>query len=333
MTENISNITGKKIDYEIVNNYDFHKDLNVLDYLKEVGRYITVNWMISKDIVKKRITEPDKWISYAEFSYMLIMGYDYYYLWKNRGVTLEVGGSDEWDGILAGIELVSKKDGGEVYGVTNKLITDANGKKFGKSEGNAVWLDETKTSPYEVYQYFINTLDEDIEKYLKLLSLLSEDEISEIVNEHKKSPEKRYGQRTLAKIIVEMVHGKEQSEASEKISEFLFGEIPHPTLSCEERGKQSSKLELLKSLSPDEFEVFFSEIGGIEFSEQNLFGLFIETELEKSGTTTRQSLSSGALFINEEKITDGNYDFSSDFIDGKFLLLRKGKKNYRIIKK
>jgi tyrosyl-tRNA synthetase len=127
-------LTGKQIEYEIVNNYDFHKDFKVLDFLREVGRYMTVNWMMSKDIVKKRISDPDKWISYAEFSYMLIMGYDFYYLWKEKGMKLEVGGSDEWDGILAGIELIGKKAGEEVYGITNKLIVDANGKKFGKSE-------------------------------------------------------------------------------------------------------------------------------------------------------------------------------------------------------
>ncbi len=146
--------------------------MNVLDYLREVGRFMTVNWMISKDIVKKRITDPDKWISYAEFSYMLIMGYDYYHLWKHHNVTLEVGGSDEWDGILSGIELISKKEAGEVYGVTNALITDANGKKFGKSEGNAIWLDETKTSPYDMYQYFVNTHDDDVERYLKLFTFM-----------------------------------------------------------------------------------------------------------------------------------------------------------------
>ncbi len=319
LTDNISSITGKKLEYEIVNNYDFHKDMNVLDYLREVGRYITVNWMISKDIVKKRITDPDKYISYAEFSYMLIMGYDYYHLYKHEWVTLEVGGSDEWDGILAGIELVSKKDGKEVYGVTNKLISDANGKKFGKSEWNAVWLDETKTSPYEVYQYFINTLDADIEKYLKLFSFMSDEEISAIVSEHEKAPEKRYGQKVLAKLVVEMVHGKHQAEVSEKISEFLFG--------------QQDKVQLLQKLSEDEFELFCNEIGSVIYTDQNLFEMFIESGLENSGGTARQSLSNGALYINEQKITDGHYDFSSDLIDGKFLLLRKGKKNYRIVKK
>ena len=317
LTKNIEKITGKELEYEIVNNYDFHKNMNVLDYLREVGRYITVNWMISKDIVKKRISDPDKFISYAEFSYMLIMGYDYYHLFTNEWVTLEVGGSDEWDGILAGIELVSKKTGKEVYGVTNKLIMDANGKKFGKSEGNAIWLDEKKTSPYDMYQYFINTLDADIERYLRLFSFLSPQEIQEIVALHETAPEKRHGQKVLAKTVVEMVHGTKQAAVSEKISEFLFG------------GKD--KIELLTSLSSDEFEMFCQEIGSIEYTDQNLFGMFIESGLEASGSTARQSIASGALYINEQKITDGHYDFSSDFINNSFLLLRKGKKNYRLV--
>ena len=251
------------------------------------------------------------------FSYMLIMGYDYYHLWKHEWVILEVGGSDEWDGILAGIELVSKKDGAEVFGVTNKLIVDVNWKKFGKSEWNAVWLDETKTSPYGVYQYFINTLDADIERYLKLFSFMSDEEISGIIIQHEKSPEKRHGQKTLADVVVKMVHGSPQAEVSQKISEFLFG--------------GGNKMELLRSLSATEFHMFCSEIGVLDYTDQNLFGLFIDTWLEKSGTTARQSISSGALFINEEEITDGHHDFSDDFVDRKFLLIRKGKKNYRIV--
>lgn len=203
--------------------------------------------------------------------------------------------------------------------MTNKLILDANGKKFGKSEGNAIWLDENKTSPYEVYQYFMNTLDEDIEKYLKLLSFLSEEEISEIVDEHTKSPEKRYGQKTLAKIIVEMVHGMKQAELAEKISEFLFGE--------------SEKLELLKGLSEEELNVFSESIGGVDYTLQNLFELFVQSGLESSNSTARQTLQSGGMFVNEVQITDGKYDFSQDWINGKFLLLRKGKKSYRLILK
>ncbi len=319
LTDNIADITGKKLEYETVNNYDFHKNMNVLDYLREVGRYITVNWMISKDIVKKRITDPDKWISYAEFSYMLIMGYDYYYLWKHKWVSLEVGWSDEWDGILAGIELVSKKDGAEVAGVTNKLITDANGKKFGKSEGNAIWLDAKRTSPYAMYQYFMNTLDADIEKYLNLFSFLSPEEIQNIVQEHNKTPEKRSGQKYLAYLMVQMVHGDEAARGSEKITEFLFGE--------------NDKLELLKSLSDQELNVFYSEIGWLKYTDQNLFGLFVDAWLEQSNSTARQTLQNGGMFINEKKIEDGHYDFSSDFIDEKFLLIRKGKKNFRIIRK
>ena len=324
LTDNISSLTWDKLEYEVVNNYDFHKDLNVLDYLKEVGRYVTVNWMIGKDIVKKRITDPDKFISYAEFSYMLIMGYDYYYLWKHMGVTLEVGWSDEWDGILAGLELVSKKDGWQVYGVTNKLIMDANGKKFGKSEWNAVWLDENKTSPYAMYQYFMNTLDADVERYLKLFTFDTDENIKTIVDKHNSAPEKRYGQYALAQKVVNMIHGEDQSILVQLISDILFSK---------DIDAKKDKILSIWTLSDENFDKFCKEMGSIEYTDQNLFGLFIESWLEKSGGTTRQSLSSGALYINEQKLTDNHYDFSGDFIDNKFLLIRKGKKNFRIVKK
>jgi len=203
--------------------------------------------------------------------------------------------------------------------VTNKLITDANGKKFGKSEGNAIWLDETKTSPCEVYQYFMNTHDDDVERYLQLFTFMWNDEISEIISNHSATPEMRTGQKILAYKVVEMVHGSEQAKVSEKITEFLFG--------------TEDKLELLKWLNNEEFEIFYRDIWGVEYSEQNLFGLFIESWLEQSGGTARQTLWGGGMYINEVNITDGHYDFSDDFINWKFLLLRKGKKNYRIVKK
>lgn len=319
LTANIAEITGKKLDYEVVNNYDFHKNMTSLDYLREIGRYVTVNWMLGKDIVKKRVTDPDKSISYAEFSYMLIMGYDYYYLWKHHGVTLEVGGSDEWDGILAGLELVQKKDNVSVYGATNKLIMDANGKKFGKSEGNAIWLDASRTSPYEMYQYFMNTLDDDIGRYLRLFSFLSMQEIQEIEAKHMSAPEKREWQKILARSVVTMAHGTKQAELAENVTEFLFG--------------SADKLELLQQLDEDSFADFAAEIGSMKYNDQNLFGLFVDAGLEQSNGSARQSLSSWALYINEQKIEDSHYDASGDFIDEKFLLLRKGKKKYMLVLK
>lgn len=323
LIDNVEKINKEvTLKYEIVNNYDFFKDMNVLDYLREVGRYMTVNWMMSKDIVKKRITDPNQFISYAEFSYMLIMGYDFYHLNKNHDVTLEVWGSDEWDGILSGIELIWKKTWKEAYWVTNKLIMDANGKKFWKSEWNAIWLDAEKTSPYEMYQYFMNTLDEDIERYLKLFTFDSEDTIAKIVKTHNLQPEKRYGQKSLAQRVVELIHWTESWNIADLLSGILF---------WWDKVELQEKLWRLASFWEDSFQEVFKEIWGITFKDQNLFELFIESGLEKSWGTTRQSLSSWALYINEEKITDSHYDFSNDFIEWKFLLLRKWKKNFRLI--
>ncbi|MCD5375295.1 tyrosine--tRNA ligase [Candidatus Gracilibacteria bacterium] len=315
----LAQTTGKELNFEIVNNLDFYKGVGYLDFLREVGKYHTVNQMIAKDTVKKRIEDPTKSISYTEFSYMLLQGFDYYCLNRDHGVELQVGGQDQWGNLVTGIELIRKKTEAETYTFTWPLITDATGRKFGKSEGNALFLDRNKTSPYDLYQYFMNAHDDDIERYLKLLTLLELNDIDDIVSEHKLSPELRVGQKKLAYEVVNIIHGESDAESCQKITEFLFG--------------SGDKIELLKGLNEDEFQIFFTEIGGIEYSDQNLFGMFIESELEQSGGTARQTLSGGAMFINEVKIEDGHYDFSGDFINGSFLLLRKGKKNFRIVKK
>ncbi|PID86446.1 tyrosine--tRNA ligase [Candidatus Gracilibacteria bacterium] len=320
LVKNVENITGKKLSYEIVNNYDFFKNMNILTFLKEVGRFMTVNWMMSKDIVKKRITDPNKFISYAEFSYMLIMGYDFYHLNKYNNVILEVGGSDEWDGILSGIELVGKKSNKEVYGVTNKLIMDANGKKFGKSEGNAIWLDENKTSPYQMYQYFMNSLDEDIGKYLKLFSFLEINEINEIVEKHFESPEKREGQKILAYKVVEIIHGTNEANLAKNISNFMFS-------------GSEDRIKFLESSTDHEIKTICNAIGGYEYKNENLFETIVKSGLAKSSSEVRQAIKSGAISINEERISDFNHDFSQSFINNKVLLIRKGKKNLKIIYK
>ena len=315
----LAQTTGKELNFEIVNNLDFYKWVGYLDFLREVGKYHTVNQMIAKDTVKKRIEDPTKSISYTEFSYMLLQGFDYYCLNRDHGVELQVWWQDQWGNLVTGIELIRKKTEAETYTFTWPLITDATGRKFGKSEWNALFLDRNKTSPYDLYQYFMNAHDDDIERYLKLLTLLELNDIDDIVSEHKLSPELRVWQKKLAYEVVNIIHGESDAESCQKITEFLFW--------------SGDKIELLKGLNEDEFQIFFTEIGWIEYSDQNLFGMFIESELEQSGWTARQTLSSGAMFINEVKIEDGHYDFSGDFINGSFLLLRKWKKNFRIVKK
>ena len=311
--------TGKKLDFQMVNNLDFYQWVSYLDFLREVGKYHTVNQMIAKDTVKNRIDDPDKSISYTEFSYMLLQGYDYYYLHKNKGVNLQMWGQDQWGNLVTGIELIRKKTEDEVYCFTWPLITDATGKKFGKSEGNALFLDRNKTTPFAIYQYFVNSHDEDLERYFKLLTLLAIDEIEDILTQHKLSPEQRVAQKKLAYEVVCIIHWQKDAQISEEISDFLFGE--------------GNKLDLLKWLSEEEFEVFFESIGGCDYNNQNLFTLFVEAWLEQSNSTARQTLQNWGMFLNEIQITDWKYNFSSDFIDEKFLLLRKGKKNYKLVKK
>ena len=317
----LTKTTGEKLDFEIVNNLDFYTWVGYLDFLREVGKYHTVNQMMAKDTVKKRIEDPSKSISYTEFSYMLLQWFDYYCLNRDHGVSLQMWGQDQWGNLVTWIELIRKKTDHETYAFTWPLITDATGKKFWKSEGNALFLDRNRTSPFDLYQYFMNTHDEDVERYLKLLTLLELEEITVVLWEHMNSPEKRIGQKTLAYEVVKIIHGEEDSIICEKISQFLFWE--------------DDKLELLKWLSEEEFETFCIEIWTMwePHDDQSLFDILIKSGLEKSGSTARQSVKSGAIYINEEKVTDNNLDIAGCFIDEKFFLLRKWKKNYRIIKK
>jgi len=317
--KNLEDITGENFDYEVVNNKDFFEWVSYLDFLREVWKFVTVNKMISKDTVKKRIEDPKQSISYTEFSYMLLQGYDFYRLFSDRWVKLQMWGQDQWGNLVTGSELIRKKVDWESYVATWPLITDASGKKFGKSEWNAIWLDKNKTSPYEIYQYFMNCADEDVERYLKILTLLETEVINEIVENHKKSPENREGQKKLAYEVVRIIHWDKEGELAVKITDFMFW--------------KNDKLEILKSLSEEELKTFRNAMWGFDYDSENLFETIVKSELAKSNWDARNSVKSWAIYINEEKIEDFNFDVNSSFIDNKFIFIRKWKKNLKLILK
>lgn len=316
---NVEKTAGKKLDFEIVNNYDRFKDMSYLDFLRQVGKSMTVNWMMNKDIVKKRITNPDQSISYAEFSYMLIMWYDFYVLNKKHNVILEVGGSDERDGILAGIEITHKLAGKQVFGATNKLITDSTGKKFGKSEWNALWLNPEKNSPFIVYQYFMNTTDEDIERYLKLFTLLSFDEVATIVSQHQKDPAARYGQQELAQRVITTIFGSQAAQQAQMITDLLF--------------ISQDKMVAVEQLSPSDLDALVAATGGIVVSgEQRIIDLCTKSWLTESNGEAKKQIQSWAIYVNETKVEELQKIYTAhDAVNG-ILLIRKGKKVYKAVK-
>lgn len=317
---NLQDFTGEKFNYGFVNNKDFYADMNYLDFLREVWKYITINVMMSKDTVKKRIQDPSQSISYTEFSYMLLQGYDFCKLFQSPDkVTLQIGGQDQWGNLVTGTELIRKKYDAETYALTWPLITDATGKKFGKSEGNALFLDSIKTSPYEIYQYFMNTNDEDISRYLKMLTLIETEEVDEKVALHLEQPELRAGQKLLAYKIVEIIHGEKEAQRAGNIAEFMFG--------------WSDRIETLKTLDQEAIESFQNAMGGLSYTSENLFETIVQSGLANSNSQARQALQSWAIYINEEKVSNPKIEIQNHFIGNGVLLLRKGKKNMRIIKK
>jgi len=319
MLEKLSTFTWEKYSYRFVNNKDFYKNMNFLDFLREVWKFITVNTMINKEAVKKRIEDPSLSISYTEFSYQLLQGYDYSKMHKEDNMILQIGWQDQWWNLLTWTELIRKKYDSDSFAMTWPLITDSTGRKFWKSEWNAMFLDENKTTPYFIYQYFMNTTDEDISRYMKMLTLIETEEIDEIVKKHFENPEKREWQKILAFKVVEIVHGTKKAELCKKVSDFMFWE--------------EDKIEILKNLSNEELEVFQKSMWGINYSSESLFEMMVNSGLESSNSNARQTLTSGWLYINWQKIEDSKYDFSKDFINDKFLLLQKWKKNFRLILK
>ena len=293
--------------YEVVNNYDWVKDINVVEFFRDYGKYINVGYMLSKDLIRRQM---ESGISYAEFSYMLIQGLDFKYLHENRGVDLQVAGSDQWGNITTGIELIRKTTGDEVFAFTMPLVTDSHGNKFGKSEGNAVWLDKNKTSSYELYQFLLNSEDSMVIEYLKRLTFLSKEEIEAIEAEHTAAPEKRLAQKKLAEEILNDLHGAGAYESAVKISEQLFaGNI-----------KEIPVHDLLAGLK---------DVPHFETNGGPIMDVLVNAKICSSKREAREFLSNGSLSLNGEQIkaTDLVIDANTT-IGGKYIVIRRGKKKY-----
>ena len=310
---------------ELVNNYDWMKSLSFLDFARDIGKHITVNYMMAKDSVKNRLNpEAKEGMSFTEFTYQLIQGYDFLHLYTEKNCKLQMGGSDQWGNITTGTELVRRKAQGKAYAITCPLVTKADGTKFGKSEGGNVWLDTNRTSPYKFYQYWLNASDADAEKYIKIFTFLDKLTVEELIEEHQESPHQRLLQKTVANEVTEMVHSKEALENAVKASNILFGR---------------STADDLKSLDEKTFLDVFEGVPQSEISSTDLKeGISIVDALnEKSGFLksngeARRALSENSISVNKEKVSE-TYELSTnDLISNKYILLQRGKKNYFLLK-
>ncbi|HEL1614823.1 TPA: tyrosine--tRNA ligase [Streptococcus suis] len=298
---------------EMVNNYDWFSDISFIDFLRDVGKYYTVNYMMSKDSVKKRI---ETGISYTEFAYQIMQGYDFYELNDKHNVTLQIGGSDQWGNMTAGTELLRRKADKSGHVMTVPLITDSTGKKFGKSEGNAVWLDADKTSPYEMYQFWLNVMDDDAVRFLKIFTFLSLDEIAEIEKQFDATRHERLAQKILAKEVVTLVHGEEAYKQALNITEQLFaGNI--------------------KNLSAKELKQGLSNVPNYAVQAEdnlNIVELLVTSGIVNSKRQAREDVQNGAIYVNGERVQDLDYTLSdSDKIDGELTVIRRGKKKYSVL--
>lgn len=308
---------------EMVNNYDWFKNFTFLDFIRDVGKHLTVNYMMAKDSVKKRL-EGETGMSFTEFSYQLVQGYDFYYLWKEKNCQVQMGGSDQWGNIVTGTELIRRKAAGNAFAITTQLIKKADGTKFGKTESGAVWLDPAKTSPYKFYQFWLNTTDADAKSWIRIFTLKTREQIEGLEREHDQAPHLRTLQKALAEEITIRSHSAEALETALKTSEFLFG---------------NGSLEFINALSDAEvLDVFDGlpqfEISGSEFTSGiNLTDLLVEkAQVFPSKGEARKMISGGGVSINKEKVADPAQVFSKDnLIRGKFLVAQKGKKNYYLI--
>ena len=287
-------------EVEVVNNYTWCKDLNFIDYLRDYGKYFNINYMLNKDIIRRRL---DEGITYTEFSYMIMQALDFLYLYKNKNVIMQVAGQDQWGNITAGIELIKKKEKKEAYAFTLPLVTKKDGTKFGKSEGGAVWLDENKTSPYELYQFFLNSEDEMVIPYLKRYTFLDKEEIEKLAVRHQKNPEAREAARKLAFEVVKFVHGEKEALKAQNTSEILF--------------KNKSITDDMPKVELDSLVIN----NGI-----SLIDLLLEVKLAPSKSEARRLILQGGIKLNRQKITDVDFMVNKTVVEGDKILLQKGKK-------
>lgn len=305
---------------ETVNNYDWMKDFGVLGFLREVGKHITVNYMVAKDSVKKRL---ETGISFTEFSYQLVQAYDYLHLYQHKNCKLQMGGSDQWGNITTGTELIRRKTGGEAFALTCPLITKADGGKFGKTEKGNIWLDARYTSPYQFYQFWVNCSDEDTERYIKIFSLFGVDEIQQLIDEHRQAPHLRALQKALAKDITCRVHGEQEYLAAVAASEILFG---------------AGTAQSLKSFPEEVFLEVFDGVPMFVVSMDALLRgieiidfLAVSTTISQSKSDARRMLKEGSIAVNKEKVQEGVVVNTSHLINNRYILVQKGKKNYFIV--
>jgi len=309
---------------ELVNNYDWMKDYSFIDFARDIGKHITVNYMMSKESVKKRLGAESKvGMSFTEFTYQLFQGYDFLHLYREKNCKIQMGGSDQWGNITTGTELVRRVAGGKAYAMTCPLITKADGTKFGKTEGGNIWLDRQRTSPYKFYQYWLNASDEDAEKYVKIFTFLDKETIEALITEHKETPHLRLLQKRVAEEVTTMVHSKEDLDNAIKASNILFGK---------------STSEDLKTLDEQTFLDVFDGVAQAEVTREDIDNgldmigaLAAKTGFLKSNGDARRALKENAISVNKEKVKEDFSITTADLINDKFVLLQRGKKNYYVV--
>lgn len=309
---------------EMVNNYDWMKDFSFLDFAREVGKHITVNYMMAKDSVKSRLNgTANDGLSFTEFTYQLLQGYDFLHLYENKNCRLQMGGSDQWGNITTGTELIRRKTGGEAYGLVCPLITKADGRKFGKTENGNIWLDPARTSPYEFYQFWLNVSDDDAARYIKIFTLLDKETVENLIKEHAVAPHLRLLQKRLAEEVTVMVHSREDYEAAVEASEILFG--------------NATKDNLLHLSERNLLAVFDGVPSGQIARSEMGDGMDIVQFVVKSGflpslSEARRALKENSLSVNKEKVQDGQMITSADLVRDKYVVLQRGRKNYFLVK-